>query len=62
MICIKCGLDIEKPKETCPRCGNILPRIEIERDEITDLSYRSSFFSPIYNIAQFYLKYKNFML
>ena len=34
MICIKCGLELEKPQDVCPRCGNVIPKIEIERSEI----------------------------
>lgn len=36
MTCIKCGLEINKAKDTCPRCGNILPKEEIIRKDIED--------------------------
>jgi hypothetical protein len=34
MTCIKCGLIIDTPETSCPRCGNLLPKEEILRDNI----------------------------
>ena len=32
MTCIKCGLEIDSPAKTCPRCGTLLAQIKVERD------------------------------